>query len=400
MIRVQRLTAWDVPIPLRKPIRHASYERHDSRNLVVRCQLEDGSVGWGEGLPRVYVTGDSIDSVWRHLTETDFDGLASQSFENAYLAAKAIDTLQLADVEPEPDVLIRDCFGNPVRCAIELAVLDAIGCSLQTSVGDLLATFPGVSPLLHQVESVQYSGAITSGNARKQWTSALKMKLFGFHQVKVKVGTAGIDDVACLKRVRTVLGSKVDIRLDANEAWTADTLLDHVQPLMRFQPTCLEQPLPHHAVSALGELRRKLSLPIMLDESLCCEPDARDAIQNRLCDVFNIRLSKCGGLLRSVRLVQLAADAGLAFQLGCQVGESGILSAAGRHFACNIGGARYLEGSYDRFLVRERLTKEDLTFKYGGRAPRLTRPGLGITVDHDQVSRLALRSMELLSAPQ
>ncbi len=77
----------------------------------------------------------------------------------------------------------------------------------------------------------------------------------------------------------------------------------------------------------------------------------------------------------------MAHRAGLGYQLGCQVGETGILSAAGRHFASSVGDIRYLEGSYDRFLVKERLTQEDLTFGYGGHAKALQEPGLGIHID-------------------
>ena len=59
------------------------------------------------------------------------------------------------------------------------------------------------------------------------------------------------------------------------------------------------------------------------------------------------------------------------YQLGCHPGESGILSAAGRHWATSVANVRYLEGSYDRHLFRRLVTKEDITFGYGGRAPAL-----------------------------
>jgi muconate cycloisomerase len=92
----------------------------------------------------------------------------------------------------------------------------------------------------------------------------------------------------------------------------------------------------------------------------------------------------------------MARQAGLGYQLGCQVGETGILSAAGRHFACNIPNLRYLEGSFDRFLVRETLTEQDLTFRYGGRGTRLLGPGLGIDVNECRVRQLAVRTLELI----
>jgi muconate cycloisomerase len=134
----------------------------------------------------------------------------------------------------------------------------------------------------------------------------------------------------------------------------------------------------------------------MLDESLTSLVDARAAIDGRTCDLFNIRLSKCGGFLNSLRLAATAATAGIGFQLGCHPGESGILSAAGRHWACRVKGIRYLEGSYDRHLLRKLLTNEDITFGYGGRAPRLTDPGLGVTVNETVLEEMTLARQEYL----
>jgi muconate cycloisomerase len=124
--------------------------------------------------------------------------------------------------------------------------------------------------------------------------------------------------------------------------------------------------------------------------------DAERAIQNGWCDLFNIRLSKCGGFIPSVRLAQLAKRHGLGYQLGCQVGETAILSAAGRHFATSVAGIRYLEGSYDRHLVWESLSTEDLTFRWGGKAPALIRTGLGFTLDPLRLDWLTKRKETLL----
>ena len=136
----------------------------------------------------------------------------------------------------------------------------------------------------------------------------------------------------------------------------------------------------------------------MHDESLCSLEDARQAIEYGTCDLFNIRLSKCGGLLPSLQIAAAANQAGLGYQLGCQVGETGILSAAGRHFATSVGDIRYLEGSYDRFLVKERLTNEDMTFGRGGYAPALTGPGLGVTVDERRLRDVTQAMLEIAVA--
>src|SRR5438309_11256499 len=110
-----------------------------------------------------------------------------------------------------------------------------------------------------------------------------------------------------------------------------------------------------------------------------------------MCDLFNLRLSMCGGFIASLRLAQFAKRHGLGYQLGCQVGETAILSAAGRHFASSVKDIRYVEGSYDKHLVRESLATKDITFGWGGKAPALAGPGLGITIDPASLARVTVR---------
>lgn len=116
-MRIHRLTAFHVPIALRRPVRHASHERSANDTLVVRCVLDDGSTGWGEGLPRTYVTGESIESAWRHLEQTSFAPLRDARFDSPAAAAATIDTFSLAALPPDSGVVARECFGNAVRCA-------------------------------------------------------------------------------------------------------------------------------------------------------------------------------------------------------------------------------------------------------------------------------------------
>jgi L-alanine-DL-glutamate epimerase-like enolase superfamily enzyme len=395
-MHIHRITAFQLPIALRKPVRHASHERFANDTLIIRCVMNDGSIGWGEGLPRTYVTGESIETAWRHLESTDFRPLREQTFYDTVQLATAIDQFRLADVKPDPGIQIRECFGNSVRCALELAILDAACRVEHCSIGQLIAKLPGTERIFNACDEVFYSGAITSMSPGKQIVSALKMRLFGFRTVKVKVGTAGIHDEACLRRVRRIIGQNVDLRLDSNEAWRCEEVCLKMQPLLKYNVTSLEQPVPHADVAGLRHVRSELNVPIMLDESLCCHEDAERAIAGGWCDLFNIRLSKCGGIFRSVRLAAIASQQGLGFQLGCQVGETGILSAAGRHFACNVDNIRYLEGSFDRFLVRDALTEQDLTFQYGGRGKRLAGPGLGVDINECRVRQLAVRTTELI----
>ena len=382
-MRIAEIAAFHARIPLKRTIRHASHVRRENDTLLVRCRLDDGTTGWGEGLPRPYVTGETIESACEQLRAAELPRQLGGSISGLQDATRLCDTLEL----PRPPG-VRDCFGNAARCAVELSVLDAVARAEGRPLSDVAALVPETIAIRGQRDRVRYSAAITSMKPLKQAAHGLFVRLHGFEQVKVKVGAAGIDDARSLARVRRWAGSRVDLRIDANEAWTCDTLESRLAPLLPFGISACEQPVPHAEVDGLANLRGRVGVPLMLDESLCSQSDAERAIERGLCDVFNIRLSKCGGFVSSLRLAALAHRAGLGFQLGCQVGETGILSAAGRHFACSVGGVRYLEGSFDRYLVRERLTREDLTFGRGGWAPRLNGAGLGVEVDEDAVRRV------------
>ena len=72
MPRIAELIAYHVRIPLKRTVKHASHTRDDTDSLVVCCRLTDGTRGWGEGLPRSYVTGDTIESVFQQLKQTDW----------------------------------------------------------------------------------------------------------------------------------------------------------------------------------------------------------------------------------------------------------------------------------------------------------------------------------------
>ena len=236
---------------------------------------------------------------------------------------------------------------------------------------------------------MRYSAVIDAGGRRLRFKSLLR-RLYGFRDCKVKVGRRGDDDAARLSLIRRWIGSGFDLRIDANGAWRSVDAKRSLEALAASRVSCVEQPLAHEEIESLAELRKAATVPVMLDESLTSMIDAETAVSLEACDLFNIRLSKCGGFLASLRLAAFAQEHGLGYQLGCHPGETGILSAAGRHWAANVAQVRYLEGSYDRYLFRRCVTQEDFTFGYGGRAPALKNPGLGVTIATDVLAELTV----------
>lgn len=389
-MRVVELEARHVRVALRRKVTHASHARTDTDNVVVRCKLSDGSTGYGEGVPRDYVTGETVDSCLDLLKNSDLAKQLGADCPDFVQAVHLAERLKLA-TPAEDD---RGILGNAARCALELAVLDAFG---RTFGEPLTRVTELVAPELYRFRpEVRYSGVIGNPRGWKKRLYPLVYRLAGFRQVKLKVGIEGRDDVKRTRLIREWLGSKIDLRIDANEAWAPADAAARIRELEPFGVTSVEQPVRHEDVACLADVRKQVNTPVMLDESLCGEVDAERAIQHGWCDLFNIRLSKCGGFIPSVRLAQLAKRHGLGYQLGCQVGETAILSAAGRHFATSVADIRYVEGSYDRHLVWESLSTEDLTFGRGGKAPALIGTGLGFTLDPLRLEWLTQRKEALL----
>ncbi len=385
-MRLTELTAMIVRLRLRKEFKHASFTRTWSDNFLVRCRLADGTIGWGEGIPRTYVTGESPEGSMEQIASTDLRSQLGRDCQGWSDVLDLCTNYQPAVMQDDP----RGCLANAHRCAVELSILDAFGKLFETPLRALTGQLAFAEKIHHESDRVQYSSAISSGGFRKEVLSSLAMRAYGFQHCKVKVGMQPDRDGMRLKRMRRFVGPRMDLRVDANEAWTVDEAARRIDELAPHRISCVEQPVRHQDVAGLAKVRQQVDVPLMLDESLTSVHDAELAIESGTCDLFNIRISKCGGFLNSLRLAAMAHEAGLGYQLGCHPGESAILSAAGRHFATSVNSIRYREGSADRHLLKDSIADEEITFGRGGWAPALTAPGLGITINDRKLTPMIL----------
>jgi muconate cycloisomerase len=212
----------------------------------------------------------------------------------------------------------------------------------------------------------------------------------------VKVGFGLEEDLQRLSTVRDVVASEVDIRLDANRAWSDEEALSCLCRMRSYGVGVVEDPLRGSGpelVERLHWLREESGYGVIVDETLRTVDEAERLFVGRAADVFSIRVSKNAGLIPSARVAALARSHGIALQPGCQVGETAILSAAAMRLAFSVGPIRYLENSNEslNFDRAHFVTRQDLTY---GRdtAPR-SQPGLGLGVDvlEDRLERFAVQ---------
>jgi L-alanine-DL-glutamate epimerase-like enolase superfamily enzyme len=132
-------------------------------------------------------------------------------------------------------------------------------------------------------------------------------------------------------------------------------------------------------------------MDLCIDESLCTIADGLWMAEHRGATIFNLRISKNGGLINALRLYNIAKKAGIRCQLGAQVGETSLLSSAGRILAVVTGDLVFHEGSFGTLLLSFDLTRQPIVFSNAGigTADVVTRErGLGVNVDQELLNKM------------
>jgi len=380
------ITVHHLAIPMRHVFAHAAAARAMAEPLVVALELANHVVGYGETHPRAYVSGESVESVERTIREVFVPRLVEMRPANFGDAIEAAGALP-AQNETGTDI-------TAARAAVELALLDAYSRAFNRTLATLAGWFE--QPWLGvpgSAEAVRFSGVIGASPPERVRRTLWKMRLGHLRDFKLKVGDA--DDDARLGAAIDALGrhlqtGKVTLRLDANGAWSADEAADRLARWASHPVASVEQPLARDAPpSAWASLAQRSPFPLMADESLVSEIDAHRLIEQGARPGFNIRISKNGGLIPAMRLAILARRFEVPVQLGCMVGETSILSAAGRWFLQMVPEVRFAEGSFGRFLLADDVVTRPLRFGFGGRWRPMEGPGLGVAVEESALSRLA-----------
>ncbi len=148
--------------------------------------------------------------------------------------------------------------------------------------------------------------------------------------LKVKLGGDG--DLERIAAVRAA-APNATLVVDANEAWTPDTLVANIEACRAAGVALIEQPLPAGNDEALSTIARPI--PICADESLHTASDLH-RLSDRY-DAVNIKLDKAGGLTAALTIANTARQLGYKIMVGCMVGTSlamapAVIAAQGADF--------------------------------------------------------------------
>jgi muconate cycloisomerase len=391
MPRIVGIDLFELDLPFRHAFRHAAAERVRSESLFVRCMTEDGRCGYGEALPRSYVTGEERSAAFDLLAERILPrvlGLDFASFPDVrgFLIG--------CDGKAPPEWVGPKIPHTAAWCAVDVALLDTFGRAFGAELhhglpGEVPATGAGFWP-----EGLRYSLVLSSEPGRRTWTTLLKARLYGVRDVKVKVDGKS---VAGVHRARRVLGPRARLRVDSNMAWTYDEAREEMALLGHDNVESWEQPLAADDVEGMARLTAETGLAVMADECFHDAASLERLIAARACTGVNVRIAKCGGLVASLARCRRVLQAGLTLQIGCQVGETSQLSAAQLVLVRTLArGVTYLEGCYGERLLLTDPVRPLLQFGRQGRPPHSPQgAGFGTDVDMTIIQRYGRRRLSL-----
>jgi len=341
------LSLMKLKIPFKVSFKHSSAARNVTQSILIAAKSECGKTGLGEGCPREYVTHETIESA-TNFFET----------EREKLIGKIHSLESLKGYVQENEALIDN---NPAAwCAIELALLDLIAKENKQSLENLLG-------LPQLAGTFRYTAVMGDAVWEKFVFQARQYLDMGFQEFKVKIsGNLAVDGkkIALLQELGK---GKLKLRVDANNIWPdSSTAIDYFKQL-GIRLVGIEEPLTAMQFDPLSEVAEGTKTKIILDESFLDKSHFYHIRKIASSFIINIRISKMGGLIRSLEIAKLARELEIPIIAGAQVGETSILTRAALAVAntnkCNLLAQ---EGAFGTLLLKYDIVHPSLMFRRRG----------------------------------
>ena len=363
---IDRLDVSSLRIPFRESFRHASAERSETSSLWVEATGRSGAVGYGESCPRPYVTGETLET--------------AQQFCAQHEASVRNNVTDLASLVGWTTAHASAVDQHPAAwCALELAVLDLLAKDAGQTIEDLLS-LPQLSG------QFRYSAVIGDASPDVFRAAGERYRQHGFTDFKIKLSgdlARDRDKVTWLRQLPT---ASTRARADANNLWPDTAAATAYLASLDYPFFAVEEPIRANQYEECARIADVAGCQIVLDESFVRInqlPPLLDAPHRWL---INLRVSKMGGLLRSLAIVDAARRAGIRLIVGAQVGETSLLTRAGLTVASPARDILVAqEGAFGTLLLERDVCDPPLMFGAGGVLdvslhPSLVQPGTGVTL--------------------
>ena len=339
-------------LALKTTIRHNAATRNEGESIWVQAKRRHHT-GYGEGCPRVYAAGDNLESGVKWVKENFSDGHVNfttldELQQWVYCHEKVIDRYPSA------------------WCAVEMALLDLLARENNCSVEKLLR-LDGRTGYGH------YTAVLGDDKIWKYTTLVDQYLIRGLRDFKVKLNgnlERDAEKINLLESLSVQHHAPLPrIRLDANNLWKdhCDEAIDYTRALGIGRIFAMEEPVEARHVEDISKFSMATGLPVILDESLCTLDDLGmfKTVPGQF--IANIKISRLGGLIRALRMINEIKKLGWPIVVGCHVAETSLLTRAAL-VASSAAGESLIaqEGAFGDYLVKREPAEPMLRFGRGG----------------------------------
>lgn len=361
-MKITRVEAIPFAIPYTKPLRFASGEVHVADHVLVRVHTDDGVVGVAEAPPRPYTYGETQASVVAAVRT---------------LFGPVVEGLTLLQRE-EAMVRMERTIGNPAaKSAVDMAIWDALGKSLDLRVTDLLGGYTDTLRVSHML-GFDTPAAMVAEAERMRDT-------YGITTFKVKVGRRPWRlDTDVVRALREGLGEGVELYVDGNRGWSAAESAQAMRAMADLDLLFAEELSPADDVLGRRWMVDQVDVPYIADESATTPAQVTRELLGGSATAISIKTARTG-FTRSQRVHHLAEGLGVEVVMGNQIdGQVGSACSVAFGAAYPLTSRRaaelsnFLDMSDDLLTEPLRITSGELAVRPG--------PGLGIEIDADKLA--------------
>lgn len=309
-----------MPIQLSSTFKTALREVSHVNVVRVYIHFDNGIVGIGDAAPTHVITGD---------TEASITSAINDIF-GPFLIGRELDE-ELTILDEMKSLLVHN---SSPKAAIDIALHDALA---KASSKPLYEFLGGGSPRLE----TDYT--ISIGTPDKMVQDAETKVAEGFKSLKIKLGLDPVEiEVAKIRRMNEALGGKIPFRIDANQGWTPDVAIQILNEWSDIPIDFIEQPVKSWDFAGMAKVTANTNIPIMADESLFGIHDAKRLLDEKCCNLLNIKLMKSAGIKEARAIHDLASEYKVDCMIGTMIEGYASLSAAA-HFAASAKQVKFYD---------------------------------------------------------
>jgi o-succinylbenzoate synthase len=326
--------------------------------VLVEIDTDQGIVGFGEAPCTVTVGfyGETLETVTAAIRNHLGPRLVGEDPLNIRKATLLMDSIHGA--------------AFIAKTGIDTALYDLAGKALGVPTSTLLGG--------RQRDAIKAASEIAIVSPEEMVREARRLVELGFSVIKIKAGRNVNDEVKGVQAIRDALGSDIELRLDPNAGWSRVDTLRALKISAREEIAYIEQPLPGWDLEGLAWIRKTTGVPVMVDESVWNPHDVIKVAAAEAADIINIKITKAGGLKRSLEIYSTAEAVGLPCIIGTEL-ESCVALGAKLQLAASLEklpfACEFTELAFQTIATMPSLKLENGAVKVP------TGPGLGMSPD-------------------